>query len=335
MSGESVAISVADAEALATQAFAAQGVRADIAQIVSQALIAAEIDGQKGHGLSRVAAYAAQARSGKVDGAAEVEVARVKPGLFVADARFGFAYPALAQARAALISTAPEQGIACAAVKNSHHCGVLGHQVEALAEAGLVALMVANAPKALPPAGGVAPLFGTNPIAFAAPRESGPPLVIDLSLSVAARGKVMAAAKLGAPIPEGWAIGPDGAPTTDAETALKGAMTPAGGPKGAALALMVEVLAGALAGPHFSFEATDFFAAQGAPPALGQFLIAIEPGAAAAGAPARIEALLAEIAAQPGARIPGERRLAARAAAARDGLMAPAKILDEIKKLAG
>jgi (2R)-3-sulfolactate dehydrogenase (NADP+) len=154
--------------------------------------------------------------------------------------------------------------------------------------------MVANTPKAMAPWGGGAAVFGTNPIAFAAPREGAAPLVIDLSLSKIARGKVMAAKKRGEPIPEGWALGPDGEPTTSPDAALAGTMLPMGDAKGAALALMVEILAATLTGANYSYEATSFFDAEGAPPGVGQLLIAMRAaGPAGRAFDARLEALIA------------------------------------------
>ena len=104
------------------------------------------------------------------------------------DAGHGFAYPPVDLAIDELAVMAPAAGMAGAAIYRSHHCAQLGAHVERLAERGLVALMVANTPKAMAPWGGNTALFGTNPIAFAAPRADGPPLVIDLSLSKGARG---------------------------------------------------------------------------------------------------------------------------------------------------
>ena len=99
-------------------------------------------------------------------------------------------------------------GVAAAAVHRSHHCGVVGLVVEHLARRGFVALMFANTPKAIAPWGGSAPVFGTNPIAFAAPRASAPPLVVDMSVSKIARGKILLAAEEGRPIPGDWACVP-------------------------------------------------------------------------------------------------------------------------------
>ncbi|MXU64775.1 Ldh family oxidoreductase [Oceanomicrobium pacificus] len=324
-----------EGRALIARTLVAHDVSPANAARVAQALVQAEAEGLSGHGFARVAAYAAQARAGKVRGQATPAVTRPRPGTICVDAGLGFAYPALDAAHDPLVSAARELGIACAAIVNSHHCGALGQPVERLAEAGLIGLMMANAPASMPPWGGSEPLFGTNPIAFAAPRHNGAPLVIDLSLSKVARGKIMAAAKLGKPIPEGWAVDRDGRPTTDAKAALDGAMLPAGGAKGAALALMVEIFAGALAGPHFSYQAASFFDAEGPAPAVGQFLIAIDPGASRPEALDRITALFAEIDAQDGARLPGRRRQDGRTDADRNGLQVPRALLDEIRRMAG
>ncbi len=321
-----VKLSAAQAQALIEGVFRAAGVAEPAARATAEALVAAEIDGQPGHGFSRVEAYAAQARSGKVDGAATPVVTRAAPAFLRVDAGAGFAFPALDAAIAPLAALAREMGVAAAAVTRSHHCGQLGRHVERLADAGCVALMLANTPKAMAPWGGSQPLFGTNPIAFAAPRQGRPPLVIDLSLSAVARGKVMAAAQKGQPIPEGWAFDAEGRPTTDAQAALKGAMAPMGGAKGAALALMVETLAAGLTGAAFSHEATSFFDAEGAPPGVGQLLIAFGGAGLAQGFAVRLEALVSAMLAQEGARLPGERRLKARARAAEHGLTMPAAL---------
>ena len=322
---------VEQAEALVRQALGGVGVSAQNAASVARALVAAEIDGQAGHGFSRVAAYVAQARSGKVDGTARPEVARIAPGTLLVDAANGFAYPAIDLAIEALAETAASQGIALAGIRRSHHCGQLGAHVERLAERGLVAMMVGNSPKAMAPWGGGAAVFGTNPIAFAAPRDGAPPMVVDLSLSKVARGKIMAAAKAGTPIPEGWALDTDGRATTDAAAALKGTMIPAGDAKGAALALMVEILSAPLIGANASYEASSFFDAEGPSPGVGQTLIAIRP-LASDFAP-RLEALFSEIAAQHGARLPGAGKAAARARAAAEGIEIPDHLLAEIRAL--
>ncbi len=332
---ETVRLTEEKATALVAAAFEASDVSPANALSTARALVAAEADGQVGHGFSRVLAYAAQAKAGKVRGHAVPEVSQAGPALLRVDAGFGFAFPALDLACARLAALTRETGIAAAAVHRSHHCGQLGAHVERLAKAGLVAIMVANTPRAMAAWGGTSALFGTNPIAFGAPREGHEPLVIDLSLSKIARGKIMAADQRGEAIPEGWALDAEGNPTTDAGAALKGTLVPAGGAKGAALALMVEVLAASLTGAVPSREATSFFDAEGAPPGVGQFLIAVDPGAASGGTyTAAFEALAAAIEAEDGARLPGTSRHARREAARRDGLTMSAALHGKIAALA-
>lgn len=314
-------LSIAEAQRLAADALERAGTSPVNAAHVARALIAAEADGLKGHGLSRVPSYAAQARAGKVDGHATPVATRPRPGILAIDAAHGFAYPALAAAIGALPEMARGQGVAVAAIRRSHHCGAAGHPVERLAQAGLVALLFANTPSAIAPHGGRTALMGTNPIAFACPLDGRPPLVVDLSLSKVARGNILAAKQKGEPIPEGWALDAEGRPTTDPAAALAGTMLPVGDAKGTALALMVELLAAGITGGRFAAEASSFLDAEGPPPGTGQLILAIDP--VALGGPqaaARCAALAALIEAEPGARLPGSRRLEARARAEREGL---------------
>ena len=290
------------------------------AGIVADALVAAEAAGQGGHGLRRVPAYAAQARAGKTAGHAKPSSFRVRPGVLRIDAQNGFAYPAFDLALEEMPGIAREQGIALAAINRSHHAGVMGLTVERFAEAGLVAIMVANAPAAMAPWGGHRALYGTNPLAFAAPVEGDLPIVIDLALSKVARGKIMAAQQKGAAIPDDWAFDVNGNPTTDADAAMAGTMAPLGGAKGAALALMVELLAAGLTGANYAFEASSLFTDQGPPPSLGQTIIAIDPGASADGVAGRMKEMAEAISNQEGVRIPGRRGQGQRASALRDGL---------------
>lgn len=330
-----VSILAADLEALIARALAASNTSAANAASVARALTQAEIDGQKGHGLSRVPSYAAQARAGKVDGHAMPTLTRTRGATLMIDVANGFAYPALDLAITELPTIAAETGIAAAGFVRSHHFGVAGRHVERLAEQGLLALAISNTPQAMAAWGGKRAIFGTNPIAFAAPRRDAPPLVIDMALSEVARGKIVTAAQKGEPIPLGWAVDASGQPTTDAKAALAGTLVPAGGAKGAALALMVETLAVALTGANFAFEASSFLDAEGPPPGAGQLLIAINP-AGFAGAETfadRLSALAGMIETDEGARLPGSRRLALRTQAAASGLMVDAKLLAEVEAL--
>jgi len=194
----------------------------------------------------------------------------------------------------------------------------MGPFVERLARAGLIAMMFANSPAAMAPWGGRRALFGTNPIACAFPYREDP-VLIDLSLSKVARGHVVAAKQKGIPIPADWALDKDGNPTTDAQAALDGTMIPAGDAKGAALAMMVEALAAGTTGANFAFNASSFLDAKGPAPATGQMLLAMVPEAAG-GSQEHLRTLFDAIAAEPGARLPGDRRFATRRQAEQDGI---------------
>ncbi len=299
------------------------------ARSVARALVLAAADGLKGHGLSRVASYAAQSRCGKVDGHAVPQASQPSPAVVTVDAAHGFAYPALDLAIAELIPLAAQQGVALAAIRRSHHCGAMGLVVERLGEAGLVALMVANTPAAIAPWGGRRALFGTNPIAFAAPMQGRTPAVVDLSLSKVARGNILAARQRNELIPPGWAFDAAGAPTTDPDAALAGTMAPVGEAKGTALALIVELLAAGLTGSHYAYEASSYLDAEGPPPDTGQLIVAIAPDRLGGGGiVTHLGRLLAEIEAEPGARLPGSRRLVLRRRAEAEGLEVPDSLFD-------
>jgi (2R)-3-sulfolactate dehydrogenase (NADP+) len=280
------------------------------AKEVADALICAEIDGQSGHGISRVPSYIQQLSSGKVDGNAKPTIVGGNGAVIRIDAKNGFAYPALSLAIKELTSYCKKYGIAVASISHSHHFGQAGRHVESLAESGLIGLMFGNTPKAIPPWGGSKALYGTNPIAFSSPRSKAPPLVIDLSLSKVARGKVMLANQKNERIPQGWAIDEQGNPTSDAKKALAGAMLPIGDAKGSALALMIEILSAALTGSNFGFEASSFFDSEGDSPGVGQLLIAIDPSFFSGDVfSERVETIINAILEQPSTRLPGNKRL--------------------------
>ena len=332
---KTVNLSIADALDLSRKALVRSGADETNGGITAQALVRAEIDGQKGHGLSRVPSYAAQVRTGKVNGRASPALETVKHGLVRIDADFGFAYPAISMALSEVSKLAGRNGVAAAAIYHSHHFGVAGHPCEDLARQGFVAFIYGNTPAAMAPHGATKKAVGTNPIAFAAPLEDEP-VVIDFALSTVARGKIMAAKQAHKKIPEGWALGPDGQPTTDAETALQGSLIPIGGAKGAALALMVEIMSGCLAGAALGFTASSLFDGEGSPPDLSQVMIAIDAGALSGdGFQTRIKEL-ADIYDQiEGARFPGQKRFENRRESAKYGLNIPVGLIEEIHQLAG
>ena len=338
---DTVSLTLSDMYSLALRVLTKSGTSDDNAGHVATALSVAESDGLASHGLSRLPSYAAQVRSGKVNGKA-VPIATERPDRAVVqvNAKDGFAFPAIQVAIDRMAPLAQKYGISAAAIAHSHHCGALGYHVERLAERGLVGIMFANSPAAIAPWGGSKALFGTNPIAFAAPRSTGTPMVIDLSLSKVARGKIMVAAQKGEAIPEGWAVDSAGRPTTNAQAALKGTMLPMGDAKGSALVMMVEILAATMTGANYGYEASSFFDAEGSPPRVGQMMIAIDPCATVDiftghGFAGRIETLISQIKVQQGTHIPGSSREEKRRQARYNGVKIPADLHQQLTALAG
>ena len=318
-------LTLPDQRARVQAALAAAGASPGMAANAARALVLAEAQGLGSHGLSRVAQYATHLRNGRVDGSAVARVVRRKGGAIVVDAGEGLAFPACELAVGAAIAAARSHGVAFAGVVRSHHAGVLVDHLRPAAAAGMVGLGFANSPAAMPAAGGRHAIFGTNPVAAIFPRRGADALMVDLSLSEVARGKVAQAAKAGQPIPPGWAVDAQGRPTTDATAALDGAMLPIGAassPKGAMLALTVELLVTALIGARFGFEASSFFVDAGNRPGIGQAFVVVDP-AALAGRDAyldRVEFLVDEMMKDEGVRLPGARREALRRRAETEGL---------------
>ena len=330
---------VEELRSLVQRALQAAGASEAMASSTARALVLAESQGIGSHGLSRVAQYATHLRNGRVDGKAVARVAHQRGGAVQIDAGCGLAFPACELAVRECIERARTHGVAFAGVMNSHHGGVIVDHLRAVAAAGMVGLGFANSPAAMPAAGGKHAIFGTNPVAAAFPRRAGDALLIDLSLSEVARGKVMVAAKKGEPIPPGWALDAHGNPTTDAKAALEGSMLPIGAvssPKGAMLALMVELLVTALIGAQYGFEASSFFVDAGNRPRIGQAFVVIDPGALAGhdGYLDRVEVLVAEMLKGEGVRLPGARREALRRKAETDGIEVAEAVLASLRESA-
>lgn len=333
-------MSLKDADALVQAALLKSGATPAMAASVARALVLAESQGQPGHGLSRVSQYATHLKNGRADGQAVAAVAHRKGAALVIDACQGLAFPACDLAVAEGIKIALELGVCFVGVKNSHHAGVMVDHLRAASNAGLVGLAFANSPSAMPAAGGKHPVFGTNPIAAIFPRRAADPLMIDLSLSEVARGKVMVAAKDGKAIPLGWALDIEGKPTTDAQAALKGSMLPVGAAsssKGTMLALIVELLVTAVIGAQFGFEASSFFVDEGNQPKIGQAFLLIDPAALNGNSDTyldRIEVLITEMLVDDGVRLAGARRLDLERKAQSEGVNVPDALVQTLKNLA-
>ena len=330
---DTVTLTLEEADALVMQALTASGTSETNARKLADGVMGAELDGIPSHGLMYVPIYCEHAKCGKIDGHAEPEVEQKSPSVFLADARSGFAHPAIDLGFSKLVPAAREYGIAALAVRNSYNCGVLGFHVSRLASDGLVGIGFTNAPASIAPVGGNKPVVGTNPFACAVPAGDGDvALIIDQSSSVVAKSEITKRANAGGTIPEGWALDAQGNPTTDPKEGLAGTMVPSGGYKGVGIAVLVEVLAAALPGATLGIHASSFATNDGGPPNTGQGFIALDPATFSGSAfHRRIGDLLDAIRAQKGARLPGARRLAARTEVPERGVIVPVALYERIK----
>lgn len=330
-----VRLSLDDVRDLATRTLVHLGASKDNADAVADVIAAAERDECKSHGLFRLPGYSVALRNGRIDGKAVPVIADLAPGVVQVDARGGFAPLALNAGRARLAEMARSQGIAAMPLVNAYHFAALWYEVEALAELGLVAFAFVNSRSYVAPAGGTKPLFGTNPMAFGWPRKGRPPLVFDQASSASARGEIMIHKRDGKPIPEGWAIDREGMPTTDPAAALAGAQLPFGGYKGAAIALMVELMASGLPQSHFGYEAAAEDTGDGGPAKGGELLLAVDPARFVSGGDGdaaldHAEQLFARLLGQDGTRLPSDRRYAARRRTPAEGIRIPKQLHDDI-----
>lgn len=316
-----VTIGIGKLTRLVDAALTRSGLAAEASALIAQAIVAAEIDGSRSHGIHRVPGYAGSLASGWVDGNAVPVVEDVAAGLVRVDACNGFAQPAIRQAADLLAGKAAKVGVAAMAIRNSHHFAALWQDVEAFAERGFVALNMVNSRSRMVVWNGQSKVLGTNPVAFACPRRGQPPICWDQATSVMSHGDVLLSAAAGLALPQGVGLDAHGRDTTDAKAVAEGgALLPFGGVKGGSIAFMVEVFAAALTGSNFGFE-DDSASFPGARTSrAGQFILLVDPSRIAGGDfAARMETLIEAIRTAGTARIPSEQRYRRRAVALRAG----------------
>lgn len=323
--------------AMAANALRAHGASESMARSAAKCLAAADAQGLGTHGVMRVPSYCGHLETGRANGAAVPGIVNEKPAACLIDAGNGLGFEPCELAVAQAIARARKLGTGFAGVTNSHHCGALGILLEPVAAAGMVGLAFSNASSAIMAWGGKRPLFGTNPVAAVFARRNARPLIVDLSLTQVTRGQIMLHAKDGKPIPDGWGMDKDGNATTDAQKILVGgSLYAVGGLKGTMLALAVELLCCALTGAALSHEVASMHTPAGPPLQLGQAFLAVDP-AALAGSDAyfeRVETLVAAMLDDDGVRLPGDRRHALRARAAKDGIEVAAELEQQLRELA-
>ena len=334
---DQVRISLEEVHRLTEAALRVNGASPENADAVARTITLAERDDCKAHGLFRVPFYVKGLTDGKVNGTAVPEIQEVSSGLARVDAHQGYAPLAIRAGIEELVDKARTNGIAAVAIVNCYHVAALWPEVEWLAERGLVSFAFTQYLAFVAPAGGTQRVYGTNPMAFGWPRQGAPPLVFDQASSASSRGDLLLHHRDGKRIPPGWAIDPDGNPTSDPAEGLKGAQLPFGGYKGAALALMVELLAGALIGAPFSFQATETDPREDMPPLGGEVIIAIAPAHFHADPQdplSHAEQLFGRVLSQPGTRLPSDRRYAAREETVSNGVLVPGSFYQSLQEMA-
>ena len=327
---DTVKLTLDEVHALAERVLAANGADAANASAIAANMTAAERDGSASHGLFRLPGHVTSLLNGKANGRARPRLERLSDVLLRVHGERGFAPLAQAAGLPALAEAARAHGLAALAITRAIHYAALWHETEWLAERGLAALACTSSPPYVAPHGGTVPIFGTNPISFAWPRPEGVggPAVVDMATAAMSRGEIGVALRDGHALPEGVGLDAGGQPTTDPEAILKGGVQLAfGGHKGAAIALMVDLLAGPLIGEVTSLECGAEDNKDGSAGIGGEFILALDPsrfGGEAAQGERLFTAYL-----DTGARLPGQRRHANRARAEAAGAVAVPTALHE------
>ncbi|MBQ9720164.1 MAG: Ldh family oxidoreductase [Oscillospiraceae bacterium] len=252
----------------------ARGVDPDCAETVADMLLDAELTGVGTHGVSRLAIYLERVERGLVSRHNEAKILRESPSALAIDAGNSLGAVGAKFAMEACIRKARGTGCCFATVKNSNHFGAAAYYTRMAAAQGMIGFCCTNLTAKIAPHGAAEPCMGTNPISVAVP-SGGFPVVLDMTPSVVALGKLILAQKLGKDIPLGWALDRDGKPTTDPAAGRAGSLIPIGGPKGSGLALMVEVLSGILSGAGTATHLHDLYEFD-APQGVGHFMGAID-----------------------------------------------------------
>jgi len=331
---DKVRMTLDECRALATEVLLKYGCDAPNAEAVADTVTRAERDHARSHGLFRIPGYVKSLRNGKINGRARPTVERLAPAVVRVQGDRGLAPLALQIGRAPLVEATREVGIGALAITRTHHYAALWPETSALAEEGLVAFAFTSSPPYVAAAGGKTKFFGTNPMSFAWPRNDHAPMAFDQASAAMARGEIQIHMRDGHQVPDGVGIDRDGNPTNDPKAILEGAQLPFGGYKGGAIAMMIDLLAGPLIGEVTSYEAGEQDNGDGGPATGGEFLLALDPSKFGAADPiAHGERLFARMTVQEGVRLPGDRRLKARAETPISGIEVPRSLWETIEGL--
>jgi LDH2 family malate/lactate/ureidoglycolate dehydrogenase len=335
-------VDVASLTQLSIDAFRQSGLSSEDAEVSARILVEADMMGLGTHGVVRIPGYADRMRGGGVDPHAVVHMDQRSPSLAIAEGNNGLGTVVGSKALAAALEMVAETGIAYVGCRNSNHFGAMAPYALKACDAGYLLMAGTNASTTMAPWGGKEKRIGNNPLCIAAPCADGMHFILDMAMSVAARGKIRAAHRAGFRIPEGWALDRAGLPTTDPGEALAGFLLPIGGYKGSGLSMAVDILSGALTGAGILTEVSSWSDNPDAPSCLGHFFLLLDPGRvlgreAFASAMNRFkEIALGTPATQPSQPVvlPGQLEQIRRRAAIEDGIAISADLLSSIGALA-
>jgi len=245
------------------------------AALVAESLVRAEMRGIDTHGVYFLKLLSERVEAGMIRLPTKLEVIKDQDAIALIDGGNGLGQIAAHQAMSMNIQKAKRFGIGLTLIRNTNNIGVLAFYSLLAAEKGMVGMIMCNGAPSMAPWGGIEPYFGTDPISIAIPGGSEGSIVLDMSSSVVARGKIRLAERMKEKIPLGWALDEAGVPTTDPKAALKGTIVPVGGPKGYCLALVIDVLAGVLSGSSCAPNVETFHQLLG-PTGVGVFSLAVD-----------------------------------------------------------
>jgi LDH2 family malate/lactate/ureidoglycolate dehydrogenase len=261
---------------LAAKIAMAAGVADEDAKILADSLVAADLSGASTHGISRLAIYIKRIQKGLIDPKAKLTITRQRAATLSIDANNGLGQVQATKTLDLLFPLGKSAGVACATIQRSQHFGALSYYCNRAADRDMILLATTSGEPAMSPAGGYGAYFGTNPIAVSFPTGKGFHIKIDLATSIVARGNIIAAQKKNQAIPAGWALDPQGNPTTDASQALLGTVLTMAGHKGYALALMVEVLSSVLSGSAIGASIGSMYKTLDRPQDVGHFFCLLD-----------------------------------------------------------
>lgn len=299
--GGATTLKAKDYRRLITALFAAAGLSARAAAQMAEALVEADLEGLPSHGTMQAETYLRRLVAGGTTCTERAQVVRDDGAVSVLDAGHMLGHLSSDQAMALACARAAQFGAGVVAVRNGFHFGAAGRYARQAAAADCIGIALCNSRPVMPAPGGAEPLVGTNPLAIGLPTDDDP-MVLDMATSAGTVARLRLAAQAGRPIPAGWAVDADGAPTTDAAAGLKGMLLPMGGPKGFGLALMIDLLAGLLSGGSWGDAVKGMHVDPAAPAGFSHLFLALHIGHFRP-----VEGFRAE-ASQAAARVRGARR---------------------------